>query len=213
MSRSRSTPNRPPTTRSSGSSRRRRLGTIRTAPTRRTLAGWAIDAAFAGLFGIVLLTVLVGRILPLTGRPVLVVAGGSMAPELSVGSAIVLEPTDRTALVAGDVVSLRSGLDQAVFTHRIVRVVERDGAPWLETQGDANPAVDPSLNPASAVIGRLAMAVPLLGYAIAVMSRPSGVLFVIALVATLIVARLLLESRLGASSPLPERRRRTSEPA
>jgi len=184
-----------------------------TAPAGHILARWVLDAAFAGLFAIALLTVLVGRILPIAGRPVLVVAGGSMEPSLSLGSAVILDPADPARLAVGDVVSLRSGPDRAVFTHRIVRVVDRDGVPWLQTSGDANAAVDPSLSPPSALIGRVAHAVPLLGFPIAVMSHPSGVLFVIALAAILIVARSLLESPIRASSSHREHRRRTSEPA
>lgn len=163
-----------------------------TAPDGRALARWALDIAFSGLIGLALLTVLVGRIVPMAGHPTLVVAGGSMGASFGVGSAIVLDRVDPAALVAGDVVSLRSGPGRAVYTHRIVRIVERDGQPWLETKGDANPAADPSITPASAVIGRVALVLPLAGFLIAFLSAPTGILAVMALGGALLLARSMV---------------------
>jgi len=163
-----------------------------TAPAGHALARRAIDIAFIGLIGLALLIVLVGRIVPMTGHPTLVVAGGSMGASFGVGSAIILDRVDPATLVAGDVVSLRSGPAQAVYTHRIVRTVERDGQPWLETKGDANPAADPSITPASAVIGRVALVLPLVGFLIAFLSAPTGILAVMAMGGALLLARSMV---------------------
>ena len=122
------------------------------------LAIWArrsFDVLLVVLIVVCLLTVVLARVVPLTGRSTFVVAGGSMAPAISVGSAVVVEPVAAADLRVGDVVSLRSGPQRAIFTHRITRVAQRDGATWIETQGDANATADPSLSPASAVIGRV----------------------------------------------------------
>ena len=78
-----------------------------------------------------------------------------MEPTIPLGSAVVVVPSPRPTSRVGDVVSLQVGEQRAVFTHRIVRLAEREGAVWLETQGDANAAPDPSLVPATAVIGRV----------------------------------------------------------
>ena len=128
-----------------------------------------------GLGGVVL-----GRVLPALGSPVLVVAGPSMSPAVPVGAAVVLEPVDPAELAVGDVVSLKSGPARAIFTHRIVRLVPRDDGLWLETKGDANDQPDPSITPASAVIGRVTVALPGAGFALTVLSTPAGVVFILA---------------------------------
>jgi signal peptidase len=143
---------------------------------RRTIDGLAIV-----VIGLAVSAVVLGRLVPALGHPVFVVAGASMAPAIEMGSAIVLETVAPTDLAVGDVVSLRSGPQRAVFTHRVIRVAERAGEVWVETRGDANPAPDPSLTPASAVIGRVAVAIPFAGYLIALLSVPAGVVFVISL--------------------------------
>lgn len=120
-------------------------------------------------------TVLLARVVPATGRNVFVVAGTSMEPALSRGSAVVTEPVPEADLRAGDVVSMRVGPQLAIFTHRIVRLAPRPDGLWLETKGDANEASDPSLVPASVVIGRVAATIPAVGFAIAALSTPSGV--------------------------------------
>jgi signal peptidase I len=148
-----------------------------------------IAVVVVGLGGIVL-----GRGLPLTGHPVFVVAGPSMAPAIDVGAAVILDRVSPDALRVGDVVSLRSGAARAVFTHRIVRIAERDGSVWLETKGDANAQSDPSLTPATDVIGRVTVALPIAGYALAVLTAPPGVVFILSTGSLLLVASWWLES-------------------
>lgn len=148
-----------------------------------------LTVVVVGLGGVVL-----GRGLPLTGHPVFVVAGPSMVPAIDVGAAVVLETVSPEALRVGDVVSLRSGPARAVFTHRIVRIAERDGTLWLETKGDANAQSDPSITPASDVIGRVVVALPLAGYALTVLTAPSGVVFILSTGTLLLLAGWWLES-------------------
>ena len=179
------------------------------------LASWTrdvCDAALVLLVVLCLLTIALGRVLPLTGRTTLAVAGGSMEPAIHLGSAIVVEPVDPRSLAVGDVVSLRSGPNRAIFSHRIIRVVVRDGAVWIETKGDANAAADPSLTPASQVIGRASATIPMAGYLIALLSSLHGIVFVVSLGLVLILAASLVEGL------VPARRRsagpsRQAEPA
>jgi signal peptidase len=129
-----------------------------------------------------------------------------MEPAIHQGSAIVVEPVAAGDLRVGDLVSMRVGPEQAVFTHRIVRVVERADGLWLETKGDANEAPDPVLVPAGAIIGRVAVAISGIGYVIAALSTSSGLLLAAGLAGVLLALILLLEGvECGAS------RRRTSE--
>jgi signal peptidase len=135
------------------------------------------------------------RGVPLSGGMTLVVAGPSMTPGLSVGSVVVVEPVEPTALAVGDVVSVQNGPSRAIFTHRIVRLIQRDGTLWLETKGDANPAPDPSIVPASGVLGRVVLALPYVGYAVALGSHPSGVILIVALGLLLLVAQWILDPK------------------
>lgn len=148
-----------------------------------------VAVVIVGLGGVVL-----GRVLPLTGHPVFVVAGPSMVPAIDVGAAVILETVSPEALRVGDVVSLRSGTARAVFTHRIVRIAERDGTVWLETRGDANAGSDPAITPATDVIGRVAVALPVAGYALAVLTAPAGVVFVLSTGFLLLLAGWWVES-------------------
>jgi signal peptidase I len=124
----------------------------------------------------------------------MVIGGGSMAPAIPLGSAAVIAPVDPAALAPGDVVSLRAGATQTIFTHRITTVVDRPDGRWIRTKGDANPEPDPTLVPASSVIGRVELAIPLMGYLLALLSVPIGVIFAIGLAATLLAIAWLLES-------------------
>jgi signal peptidase len=176
----------------------------------------AVDLALLVVIALGLSTVILGRILPATGHPVLIVAGPSMEPALALGSAIVLERVDKSELAVGDVVSLRTGPSQAVFTHRITRIAEREGVPWIETRGDANAQVDPSLTSSEAVMGRVAVGLPLAGYLLTLVTSPIGVIFALSLGGSLLVIGWLLDDvaaararrRRAATAPVIRGRRR-----
>lgn len=167
-----------------------RLSARRFATLRRVC-----DSLLIALIAVVLFGVVLGRLVPLTGRTTLIIGGGSMEPAIQMGTAVIVDPVAPTDIKVGDVVSLRTGTDlQAIFTHRVTRVVERDGIPWIETKGDANVAADPSITSTQQVIGRVSTAIPYAGYLLALLSVPSGVLFVIFIAAVLITLTWLLES-------------------
>ena len=169
----------------------------------------ALDAALVLLVVICLFTIILGRVLPLTGRTTLVVAGGSMEPAIPLGSAIVVEPVDPRSLAVGDVVSLRSGPGRAIFSHRVIRVVVRDGTTWVETKGDANASADPSLTPASQIIGRASTTIPNAGYLIALLSSLHGIVFVISLGLVLLLAASMVEVFAAAPLRQTDRSRQT----
>jgi signal peptidase len=153
------------------------------------------DSLLIALIVVVLFGVILGRLVPLTGRTTLIIGGGSMEPSIPMGAAVVVDPVAPTTIRVGDVVSLRTGTNlQAIFTHRVTRIVERDGIPWGETKGDANAAVDPSITSTDHVIGRVAASIPYAGFLLAFLSVPSGVLFVVFLAAVLLTLTWLLES-------------------
>jgi signal peptidase len=153
-----------------------------------------VDLALIVLIVIVLFGVILGKVVPLTGRQTIIIGGASMEPAIRIGSAIVIAPVRPTDLSVGDVVSLQVGADRATFTHRIVAVVPRDDGIWIRTKGDANAEPDPTLVPASSILGREEWAIPFAGYLMALLSLPIGVVFILGLAATLVAIAWLLES-------------------
>ena len=166
------------------------LASILTRLVRRTL-----DLVLLALVALVVVVVLLARVIPaVTGGTTFVVGGGSMEPVIPFGSAVVVTPVAESALAVGDVVSIGVGSNHTVFTHRIVRLVDRDGRLWLQTRGDANQDADPSIVPASSVIGRLAVSVPYAGFGIRLLSSAAGLLFLVALGLVVLAAAWLLET-------------------
>lgn len=152
------------------------------------------DVALVALVVSVLLAVATGRLVPLTGRQSIVIGGGSMEPAIHLGSAVVVTPVVPAALAVGDVVSLQVAEAHAVYTHRIVGFVDRADGRWIRTKGDANEDLDPTLVPASAVIGRVDLVVPWIGYLMSLLMLPTGFMFVVGLAGMLLAIAWLLES-------------------
>jgi len=164
----------------------------------------AVDLALVVLVGLVLVGVLLGRALPLTGRQTLIIAGPSMEPALPIGAAAVMEPYEQDGGPAvGDVVAIRVGPSSALFTHRVIRTLSLNGEPYIETKGDANPDPDPATTPARAALGRVVWSVPYAGYLLALLSAPAGALFVLSLGMTLLVLAYLLETLEPRTVPQP----------
>ena len=156
---------------------------------------YVVDGALVVLIAVVLFGAFLARIVPLSGHETLVIGGGSMQPTFGLGALVVEESVKPEDLRVGDIVSLRSGPElQTVFTHRITRIVDRPDGWWIETKGDANKDVDPSITPFAQVIGRVMVAVPDGGYLIDWLAMPSGILATISIGAALFVLALVLES-------------------
>jgi signal peptidase len=153
-----------------------------------------VDIGLVVVVLVVLVAIGLARGAPFIGRQSIVIGGGSMEPTIGLGSAIVIHAVDPATLRVDDIVSMRVGPGQATFTHRIIAVIDRQDGRWIRTKGDANATSDPTLVPTTAVIGRVELVVPLAGYLVAVLSLPTGVMFVLGLAATLLAIAWLLES-------------------
>ena len=155
---------------------------------------WArrlLSVAFAVLAIAVLGVGLGARLAPAAGYEFFSIRSGSMEPSLSVGSLAIVS-SDTSALTEGQAVAFRlpSGV---VVTHRIVEVVENGTGTYLRTKGDANEDPDPSLVPATAVVGPVQMSLPLIGFLLAMLGMPIGLVAILSVAATLITAIWLLE--------------------
>ena len=158
-----------------------------------------IDLLLLTFVAIVVATAALDALLPISGHPVVIITGRSMAPSIALGSAVVEDSSMIGTLAPGDVASFRleSG---AVVTHRIVRSAALPDGTWYETRGDANPSPDPVLLSSRAVLGQALFSVPFLGYLIWLLHLPSGILAVVSAALALYVAGLLAEADEGAES-------------
>jgi signal peptidase I len=151
------------------------------------------DATLVLLICVVLGVVVLGKLIPLTGHPTIVIGGSSMKPSIDVGAAVVLDRVDPALLRVGEVVSVSAGPARPIVTHRIVRVVDQPDGGFLALKGDANGDEDPTLVPASAVVGRVTWTLPFAGYALTTLSVPAGAALVMGLALALFTFSGLLD--------------------
>jgi signal peptidase I len=179
------------------------------AATLTRVARRTLDILLILLIAFVLAMLALSRGLPLlTGGSTFVVGGPSMTPAIPVGAVVHAVPVEPGDLRVGDIVSLKAGPTQAVFTHRITRLVELPDGAYLETKGDANEQPDPALIPVRDTIGRVELTVPVVGFGVVLLSTLQGVLFLLSLAGMLLVGAWLLET---LEDDLREGRRRRDE--
>jgi signal peptidase len=175
--------------------------------TRRLLESLLL-ALVAGTLALVALA----HLAPAMGHPVFIIRSGSMTPAIPVGGAVVLDLQPADDIRVGDVVTLRLD-DGAIFTHRVTRLVAVQGIADVETKGDANQTVDPTLTPLNHVIGRVALTLPFVGFLVAALATPAGYATVLLACLTLFAALWLLDadealvpSHVPSSAAAPSRR-------
>lgn len=122
----------------------------------------------------------------------IIVAGGSMEPDVPQGALIGLAAVDPAVIVAGDVLTVKAD-NGILITHRVARVLDLPEGRFFELRGDANPSPDPNLVPARSVMGRVDLSVPYVGYVVALLSMPSGLIFWVCALGALLVGIWLLE--------------------
>ena len=160
-----------------------------------------LDLVLVALFGLSALLLAGGFALPALGRQMVIIDGGSMAPAIANGSAVIVEKAPASIQV-GDIVTIRVPTSGAVFTHRIVETVVDGSTPAVRTKGDANQDPDATASPESWIVGRVAYAVPGLGYAAAALQSGTGRAGLICLVLIVLALRWFGED---ASSSKPAR--------
>jgi signal peptidase len=136
-----------------------------------------------------------------------VVRTGSMAPTIPAGSVVIVEPVSPLDLREGDILSYRRPAAPPItVTHRIVYLRlnndDRNPAPLIRTQGDANGVPDPWQIELYGVAWRALIWVPWLGYVYDLARQPLAQLALVGVPgglmggwAALAVARLVGEWR------------------
>jgi signal peptidase I len=135
---------------------------------------------------------LAARAAPIAGWGMYAVRSASMAPALAKGDLVIVDPVAAGEVRPGDVVTMavRPG---TTVTHRVVSVVPNDDGPLFTTKGDANATADPVAVRADQLQGRADMRVPLLGFLLAMLAMPSGVIALLSIGASLATAIWLLD--------------------
>jgi signal peptidase len=153
-------------------------------------------------FGILLILTLFVHAVPLTGRQLFVVGGGSMEPSIALGSLVITSPIDPMTIAPGDVVTIRAD-NGVVVTHRVRRVIDVAEGRYFELKGDANPNPDPSLVPARAIVGSAAQSIPLAGFAQQYLATVPGMVSALGILGALFLLHLLLEVPERSFRPIP----------
>jgi signal peptidase len=164
----------------------------RTMPRPISLVRRLILAVWVALIALVLALVAVSHVAPALGYRLLILKGPSMEPSIPLGSLAFERPATPEDLAVGQVVTFVTP-NHVVVTHRITRMGDANGTLLIETQGDANAAPDPAMHPATGVTGIVEAHLPLAGFVLAFLAVPTGMLTLISLAGSLLLAAWLLE--------------------
>lgn len=126
------------------------------------------------------------------GYQMLIVRSGSMAPAITTGSAVLVQPVPPESLRVGDVITFeRSDGPQTVITHRIIGIVEGVSVPTFRTKGDANNIPDPYTVTFRNTGWKVVAALPYVGYLLNWLSGPAARAALIGLPAIVLTASFL----------------------
>lgn len=104
-----------------------------------------------------------------SGMKLLVVTSGSMAPEIPVGSLIIVAA--KSSYIPGEVISFNEEGGRALTTHRISRIEEIGGGVKFFTKGDRNEDEDLSPVYSNKVVGKVVVKIPKLGGALMTINK------------------------------------------
>lgn len=130
------------------------------------------------------------------GLQVFGVLTGSMEPAYPTGSLVYVKQVEPSTLRVNDVITF-SLSPNVIATHRIVEVVEENGATKYRTKGDANNAVDVSLVGAGNIIGKVVFSVPYLGDIANYIQNPPGTYVAIAVSVAMIAFVFITDSMIS----------------
>lgn len=108
-----------------------------------------------------------------------------MEPAVPLGNVIITGPVSPGEVMVGDIIIYSSGRN--FVTHRVIDIIHDPGLRFV-TKGDANEDPDPSPIPAERLAGRLVYQIPNLGYVIAFLKTPLGLILTIGIPALILIA-------------------------
>jgi signal peptidase I len=146
------------------------------------------------------------HVAPLFGYELLAVRGRSMEPTIAFGSLILVERREAGELGVGEAITWE-GQNGVWVTHRIVDVIDGDGVRQFQTQGDASNAPDGALISENLVVGSVSFTIPAAGYALLMLSTPSGLISWLSFGLAVLLADALVAGEVTKAAPTPARRR------
>ncbi len=118
-----------------------------------------INAIGFGILAFLLMMVFIPKIM---GYETFYIQTGSMGTAIPKGSLVFAKQVPFEEIRAGDVLTFHSDDGDEFFTHRVVKVDEKNQ--MFTTKGDANEANDPSPTSYYFVQGKVSFSIPLIGY-------------------------------------------------
>lgn len=167
-------------------------------------AQWVL-VAFVAVFALVL--ALSNFNTPLKIR-IFSVNSGSMEPALKLGSLVIVRPQD--VYYVGDIITYKNRRDpKETTTHRIVKVNNDPdiGRTTFVTKGDANEDEDAGLTLPDQLVGKVVLALPLLGYLVSFVKTQLGFTFLIVIPATIIIYGEVQQIRTEVAGAIAEKKK------
>ena len=127
----------------------------------------------------------------------LIVLSGSMEPDIKSGDLIICKQIDSEQVKVGDVIAFfdPESSSNSVLTHRVVELVEEDGALSYKTKGDANNTADRELVPSDKLVGLYQFKLSGVGNIAMFMQTPVGLIICVVLPLALLIGYDLLRRR------------------
>jgi signal peptidase len=147
--------------------------------------------------GVIILILLITSVLfvvitPFFGWRTEIVLSGSMEPAIQTGSVVVSRPIAADDVREGDIIMFASPDGHSLTTHRVFKVEPDNDGLHFTTKGDANKGADINAVVPGQIVGNIVFSVPYLGYLVAFIRTPVGlVLFLVVPAAILIISELL----------------------
>lgn len=128
------------------------------------------------------------RLLPKLGWSIplqsFVVQSGSMEPSIMTGDVILVAPA--TSFHLNQVITFADE-ENRVITHRIIEQTGEGSALTFTTKGDANRSIDIAFVQPVAILGYVVLTIPKIGYLVAWLRTPLGVIALVVIPGTIII--------------------------
>ena len=133
----------------------------------------------------------------LGGKFPLIVLTDSMRDEIKGGDLIICDVIDAQDVKVNDIISFfdPSGNGTSIVTHRVIELVEKDGAVMFRTKGDNNNVEDKELVPADNLVGIYRMRIPGAGNVAMFMQSTAGLIVCVIVPILLLIGYDMLRRR------------------
>jgi signal peptidase len=142
---------------------------------------------------LVITSVLFVLITPFFGWRTEIVLSGSMEPAIQTGSVVVSRPIAAEEVREGDIIMFASLAGNSLTTHRVDSVESENNGLHFITKGDANKGADINAVVPGQIVGIIVFSVPYLGYLVAFIRTPLGLVLFLVIPATILIISELLK--------------------